>query len=80
MTRKLAWLAATAFAVALATAVYWNATTFCADCRNERLEFTDVDNILRLLGEEGAVAGILFFLGGLAGLFLGRSLKEPDHG
>ena len=77
MIRKLGLLAAAAFGVALAIAVHWNATTFCADCQGTSL---DLDNVLRLMGEEGAVAGGIFFLGGLLGLFLERSTKEYDHG
>jgi len=77
MIGKLVLLAAAALGVALAMAVYWNATTICADCRATTF---DLDNILRLLGEEGAVAGGIFFLGSLFGLFLGRSLKDSENG
>jgi hypothetical protein len=57
--------------VAFAVAVYWDLfISFCADCPQGRL---NVDNILRLLlGGEAAVAGVLFFLGGLTGLYISR--------
>ncbi|MGZ8286554.1 MAG: hypothetical protein ACXW27_10395 [Allosphingosinicella sp.] len=70
-------LAAASFGVALVVAVQWNATTVCADCPAATFDF---DNVIRLLTEEGAVAGGLFFLGGLLGLFLERLLKDPDNG
>jgi hypothetical protein len=68
-------LALISLGVAIAVAVYWDFfISFCADCPQGRL---NVDNILRLLfGGEAAVAGVLFFLGGLTGLYVGR--KRAD--
>ncbi|TMJ17126.1 MAG: hypothetical protein E6G94_02345 [Alphaproteobacteria bacterium] len=75
--RKLALLLVAAVAVDLAVAVYWNATTFCADCAGG---YPGLDDVLRLMGEEGALAGFLFFFGGLLGLFLRRSWKDRENG
>jgi len=74
---RLALLAAASLGVTAAVAVYWNATTLCADCAGGT---PGLDNVIRLMGEEGALAGGIFFLGGLLGLFLERSSKDPEHG
>jgi hypothetical protein len=77
LIRTLLLLLGAIVAVDVAVAIYWNATTFCADCSGYTY---DLDNVVRLAGEEGAAAGGLFLLGGLLGVFLGRRMKEAGNG
>jgi hypothetical protein len=75
LIKKLLLLAAASFSVALAVAIYWDATDICADCASTFY----FDNIARLMGEEGAAAGVLFFLGALLGIVVERSVKDSQN-
>lgn len=61
--------------VAVATAVYWDATDVCADC-STNVSFEQV--LYYLAGGEGFAAGVLFFLGGIFGLLVASRPKNDE--
>jgi hypothetical protein len=62
--------------LAIVVAVWWDYTTVCADCQSS----LHLDNVYRLLGEEGGIAGLTFFAGSMVGLTFGRRVRKEENG
>ena len=62
--------------VAVGTAFWWDYTSMCADCASS----IRLDNVERLLGEEGGIAGLTFFVGSFVGLAVDRHFREKQNG
>jgi len=76
LIKKVLALGCVELLVATAVAVSWDITSLCADCQSS----FDIDNNIRLMGEEGGAAGLLFFVASLVGLMFERRWKDESDG